>query len=771
MKEVRRVSKIELGTYFFLSLAALTGLFAFKYAGVQSDALHYYSYAVSLVWDHDFDLRNQFDHKLPPPAAGTVTNGNYFIDSETGRAFSLFNPGTGVLMSPLLVLGRVVDGLRGGPSRDPYSKYYQWFAGYASILCSALALALLFAILRRFFARNIAAAVPFVFLGGTNWLFYSVVFAGWSHSFALFLGVLLSWAFIRYVERKNGPSAALFGLAGGLLFSTRNFGAVVFGLLAAYLVFDHFRTRKSFGGGKALANGAATAGMFLVGAGPQLFAFLYFHGSPFRTSLSAASKAVLPFGFLEATPFRAISVSNLPYLSSNLFNLENGLFTVHPLFLVGLLGAIFLRPDASRLRVLTLSLLAVVFIFWFADSAYYDNWFQRAAGAGFGHRRFLDFLPLFVFGAAQAFEKGRARAWSRHALALLYALLFAAGLKLLYGFLFDSIGVYTARSSLGGLYGYLFKDWKMIVLGIGSYLVLVALVRRRPDHRNGRGPISWRKPIWAGIFCFAAMIPAAAIKSSPSWERQRFLPKRGFFLMYSHTPYVDLGGRWWGWPDGKKRAMIGREAPLRLPAPLQEGDLLLFRVSPNFRTGGEADLEIWAGGETIGKAQLLDGDRIYSFVVDKAYEASKRLMIKIAAGEAEIPRETAHFLEGRVILKEADNPPFGKIDAPRDESLSAEGHAVLEGWALADRSVVRVYAARSPEGPAVAEARFLEGTRPDVERVYVLYPELKRAAWRIDLDRSDESADGSRVLRLWVVAEDAAGRRTVLGKKTVVWRD
>jgi hypothetical protein len=39
------------------------------------------------------------------------------------------------------------------------------------------------------------------------------------------------------------------------------------------------------------------------------------------------------------------------------------------------------------------------------------------------------------------------------------------------------------------------------------------------------------------------------------------------------------------------------------------------------------------------------------------------------------------------------------------------------------------------------------------------------------IDRPKAVGDGSRLLRLWVVAEDAAGRRTVLGKKTVVWRD
>jgi len=766
-----RPAKLRLWIFFAVSLAVLSALYARGFLGIQSDALHYYSHAVSLVWDQDLDLKNQFDHPLPPPSSGTVANGNYFLDPKTGRAFSLFNPGTGILMTPFVILGRAVDGLGGGPLRDPYSKYYQWFAGYASVLCTALALTLLLAILKRYLSFGTAAAVPVIFLGGTNWLFYAIVFAGWSHSYALLLTAFLCWAFIRYGERNDAGSAALFGLAGGLLFSTRNFGVVILVLLAAYLVFDYFQNRKNYGVPKAVRNGAAATAFFLLGAVPQILAFAYLHGSPFRTGVSAAAGAALPFGFMEAAPFRAMSLSNLPYLSSNLFNLENGLFAVHPLFLAGVLGAIFFRPRDRRFRFLVLALSASVFVFWFADAAYYDNWFQRAAGAGFGHRRFLDFLPFFVFGAALALEKARRRAWSRHALHFVYAFLFAAGLKLLYGFLFDPAGLFAGRSSFAGLYGYLIGDWRTIVLWAAGFMVLSIVLSPRRSPWFGESAVSWRKPVIAGLCVLAIVLPAVVIKGSSSWERRRFLPKRGFFLMYSPTPYVDLKGRWWGRPDGQKRAMLGSEARLGLPAPLEKGDLLLFRLNPNIPGGGEAQLEVEAGGEVLGRATLENGDRIYSFPVEKEPGPAKSLSLEIAAGVAEIPREAAHFTEGRLILHEADNPPFGKIDLPRENDLSAAEQAVFEGWALADRGIARIFAAADPDGGPIAEAEFFEGTRPDVERIYVLYPGIKRAAWKIAIDRPKAPADEGRLLRLWIVAEDASGRRAVLGKKTIVWRD
>lgn len=766
-----RLSRARLAAYFAAILAVLSALYARGFLGLQSDALHYYSYAVSLVWDRDIDLKNQFDHPLPPPASGTVANGNYFLDPSTGRAFSLFNSGTGILMTPLIFLGRAIDGLGGGPPRDPYSKYYQWYAGYASVLSTALALTLLLAILGRYFSLGTAAAVPLIFLGGTNWLFYAVVFAGWSHSFALFLTAFLCWAFLRHGDRKNSSSAALFGLAGGLLFSTRNFGLVVFGLLGVLLAVDHIRNRKSLSLAKITANAAASASAFLLGAAPQFLALAYLHGSPFRTSVAAAARASLPFGFMEASPFRAMSLANLPYLSSNLFNLENGLFSVHPLFLAGVLGAVLLRPRDGRFRALVLAMTASVFVFWFADAAYYDNWFQRAAGSGFGHRRFLDFLPFFVFGAALALEKARARPWSRHALHFLYAVLFSAGLKLLHGFLFDPTGLYAGRSSWAGLQGYLLGDWRTFVLWAAASLVLFVVLGRNSRLPAKESAVSWRKPMVIALFGLAAIGPAVLIKRSEAWERQRFLPKRGFFLMYGHAPYADLRGRWWGWPDGQKRAMRGGVARLRLPAPLGRGDLLLFRLIPRFPAAVEAWLEVRAGAEFLGRARLEAGDRIYSFPVSKDFRSPKSLMIKIEADGAESPPGPVHFIEGRVVLREVESPPFGRIDVPDEDHLSAEGRAVIEGWALADRGIARVFAAVGPEDAPLAEAEFFEGTRPDVERVYVLYPGLKRSAWRMTIDRPRAAGDGTRILRLRVVAEDTAGRRAVLGKKTVVWRD
>jgi hypothetical protein len=756
--------------YFAACLAVLTPLFLRGYLGVQSDALYYYSTAVSLVWDGDLDLRNQFDHPRADSPGGTVASGQYFVDRTTGKAFSLFNPGTGILMVPLLALARGVDAARGNRHPDPYDAYYQRCAGFTSVILTALALALLFSILRTFCSAGAALVLPPLFLLGTNWLFYAVVFAGWSHAPALCLCVVLVWAFLNYERRRNVLSAALFGLAGGALFSTRNFGIVFFLTMAVALGVLEFR--RGLGGRtrNIAANASAGALFFFLGAAPQFYVFTFLHGSPFRTSLAAAARAVKPFGFLEAEPFQAIHWSNLAYLGSNLFNPENGLFAVHPLFLAGLLGAVLLRPKDARFRALMIGLWAGVFFLWLADAAYYDNWFHRAAGAGFGHRRFLDALPAFVFGAALIWEKAKENRWSRRAVALAYAILFSGATMLLYHFLFESKALFAARTSWLGLQGYLFGDVRTVAITAAAFIaILPALRTKRSPGEQPSGP-TFRKPALAGLLIAAALVPVFLFRGSPTWERGRFLAKKGFFLLYTLNPSVDVRGGSWGWPEGGKRALLGSEAPIRLPSPLSRGDTLLFRLEPNFNPSAGTSLEVALDGETIGRAALQDGDRIYAFPIEKDLGARKGLLLRVDPARA-VPRDApALFVfEGRVLLKESDDPPFGHIDLPEDDRIAVSGKTILEGWALDDRDLSRIYAV-GESGRVIADAERIAGARPEIGRIFVLYPDIYRTAWRIEFDPALLPDLRGRIVRLRIIAEDRAGHKTVLGGRTIYFR-
>ena len=753
------------GAYFILSLALLTVFYAGGFLGFQSDALYYYSVAVSIVWDQDLDLRNQYDRPFPGSPGGTVASGQYFVDRTTGKAFTLFNPGTGILMVPMLALARGIDAVRGGRHPNPYEAYYQRFAGSTSVILTAFALLLLFSILRRYTSLGAALALPPLFLFGTNWLFYAVIFAGWSHAYALFLTAFLAWTSLRRLERRDVVSAALFGLAGGALFTTRNFGIVIFVFFAAGLAAAELRNRRSQRGGSTLAGGFAAGLGFLLGAAPQLYAFAVLHGNPFRTSFAAAAEAVKPFGFLEAEPFRVLTLSNLPYLFSNLFNLENGLFVFHPLYLAGLAGAVLLGFRERRLRLLMTAFSAAAVIFWFADAAYYDNWFHRAAGSGFGHRRFLDLLPFFLFGAALIWEKARERRWSRPAAALGASLLLSCGIVLLYDILFESKALSEAKSTLFDLSAFLLKDVKTIFIAAAFYAVFLGAMRLRGQEGSAPALVAWRKPVLIGLTLAAMIVPAVLFRPAPSWERERFLPKKGFFLMHTLTPFVDLRGREWGWPEDSERALRGEGAAIGLPAPLKKGDSLLFRLRPNFAPDDRTTLEVNLGDEILGRRPVRSGDRIYAFPVEKDFGRRKNLYLKITPPAPVSPGEpSAFFVEGRVLFEGVNDPPFGYIDAPKDIRTVVAGPAVLEGWALDDRGLGRVFAFAEPE-IFLAEADLLEGTRPEIGRIFVIYPDIYRTAWKIRIDPAGPVSLRGKIVRVRVIAEDRSGNRTTLGRR------
>ena len=91
------------------------------------------------------------------------------------------------------------------------------------------------------------------------------------------------------------------------------------------------------------------------------------------------------------------------HLGSVLFDLRHGLFLYHPILLIGLIGCGFLwRKD----RILTVSIGIVFALQWILNAAISDWW----AGWSFGHRRFVNLLPLFALGFGLMIENLRRHA-------------------------------------------------------------------------------------------------------------------------------------------------------------------------------------------------------------------------------------------------------------------------------------------------------------------------------------------------------------------------
>jgi len=764
---------------FAISLAAFTAVFVKGFTGIHGDGAFYYSYAVSLLWDGDLDLRNQFDTPDPREPGKTYSRGLYSLDKTTGKAFSTYNLGAGLLMLPALAGGKLVDDLRGGRHPDPFDMVYQRLAGFTAAVISALTILLLISILRRYVSFGPALCLPFLFVPGSNWLFYASVFATWSHVYALFLLAATVWTLLLFLEKRNVWTALLFGLAGGLSFLTRNLSALTFAFLFSFTVYDFWKNRRSIRPGRSVALLALAGLAFFAGAAPQLTYDKAVHGSFFRTSWQAATEAPDAFGPFAKPDFRILEPAHLQFLYSNLANTDDGLFYCHPFYLIGLLGLIFLKPGDSRFRGLNNLLLANLFLFWFIDAAYFDNWFNRAAGAGFGHRRYLDMLPVFIFGAAGILEASRRRKSAKTAVLVLFAALTAAGAALLREFIAHYGAYYAARDSLFGLYGFLLGSPAGFAMFALVFLILLLLIRTDQTDMTGRPPWTLRKPLTVAAFAALFILPAFFFKPDASVNRRRFQAAGGSFKTATRTPLADFPGRDWGQPENGARPMRSSSAEIVLPAPLLENDVLLLKLTPLLpegRTGGMMNVRM--GPDFLGRFAVKAGRRVIPIRVPVGVSPGRTVSIQFENANPGPPAALLH--EGRVVFRERDDPPFGFVDLPSERAGLGAEPLVFDGWALDDRLVAGIAVKREPFKDELNPPRDADGLvplpytefkwkpRPDVENVEAVFPSMDQAGWDFRLARGAFPAAARGPVVIVVIAYDNKGQRTELGRKEII---
>jgi len=788
--------------YFFICLSILSLFFFRHFTGVQGDGIYYYSYTASILWDGDLDFKNQFDHpqKGDPSGTQTITGGNYFIDQTTGKAFSFFSPGTGLLMLPLTAIGRLATSLPFYPTTqsflnsvspscppsstghsilsearpdDSFSPFFLRLAGYTSVILTSLAVLLIFLILRRYLSSIVSALIPLVFLFGTNWLFYTVSFSMWSHAAA----------------------AGLFGLIGGFFFSTRNFSLIFFALFSLFFLYITAKETSRIISPSYIKHFILIALFFLIGASPQLASNFILHGNPFVTPFQAVQNCIRPLGSVGTHSFSPFNPRNLYLVYSTLFNSSNGLFYFHPLYLLGLIGLLVVRFRESTFQALVNLCAVGIYLFWLIDATYFDTWFHRAAGSGFGHRRFIDLLPVFIFGAAALVAHLRKKKLGGFLGALILSLLLTSGLLLFYLFTQNTSLFFQLHDSFSRLYGHLLQKSLFWIL-TALFFLLIFFVLNKEKKKEKACP----RPLAAMLVGIILIIfPAFLFRGDPNWQRERLQQKQGFFLMYSMDAYVKLPTTYWGLPQQGARPTLSFPARIILPAPLQKGDIVLFKITieephtnnqrANMSSNKEERLlflSLSVGQQFVGRRRLRPGRQILEFELKQNIPGSNanELVLELKP-RAETPSRVL-FHEGRIIFKEFDAPPFGYVDLPaQDKAILDEERLFLAGWVLDDRRVAEVVVARDllPEEDEdstscisfgdeklvmLGQAVFEESTRPDVEKVFVLYPGILHAGWKFELHRSLLPQCQYTSYTIHVIARDINGNKSELSCKKII---
>jgi hypothetical protein len=346
---------------------------------VSGDAVHYFVYIRSIVFDRDLRFQNDYMglYGLTGPVPGVEW---IFTPLPTGYVRNFMPIGSAIVWAPLYVfraLGAWLGFVAGlWPAPDGFSRAFQASAGFSGIAAATAGAWLSFSTARSIVDGRYALFATLAVWFGSSAVYYSLVSPNYSHANSMLATSLVLYAWWRTRGRQDAARYALLGASVGFAALVRWQDAVFLLVPAADLAWDlrsgpgqfsHRATRVS-------RNALACLAAAMVVFSPQNFAWWVIYGRPL----------LVPQGgdFMRWHEPHGLDV---------LFSTFRGLFTWTPIVAAALVGLLFLGSHRARVAVT----LALVFLAsWYANAAVADWW----AGEAFGARRFVSCFPIFVIG-------------------------------------------------------------------------------------------------------------------------------------------------------------------------------------------------------------------------------------------------------------------------------------------------------------------------------------------------------------------------------------
>jgi hypothetical protein len=344
---------------------------------IWSDQEGYYIYLPAVFVNGGFE-------NLP------CVNGCTFIPSSNGfTTFTKYTYGVALMEAPFFLVAHAVAPLL-GQERDGRSLVYIWAIMIAAICYMLLGLHLIIKVLRNHqFGETVSWLVPLGLLFGTNLFYYTFREAGMSHVYSFFLFSVLVYASDQKQASNKRVWDGLSALVLALIILIRPTNAIA-GLIPLFWgveLKDIQQKIKQF-----LTNyrwWAIFSVSLMIFFFPQLLYWKVLTGDYIFYSYGDE-------GFLYW---------NRPKIFQVLLSPQNGWLVYSPIVGVALLGiGLMLRDKVSDpwLPLVVLGLATYTFGSWWAW------WF----GGAYGHRCFVDFLPILSIPAAYAITKiDRLQSW------------------------------------------------------------------------------------------------------------------------------------------------------------------------------------------------------------------------------------------------------------------------------------------------------------------------------------------------------------------------
>ena len=371
---------------------------------IDGDALGYYAWLRSVVFDGDINFSNDYRLLTDELAedSGSLT------PLATGLVPNKWPPGSALLWAPLfLVVAAIVWTLNLVGAQIPFDGLalpFKLSAGVAGIAYATAGAWLCYDLARRIYSAAAAFWATLTLWLGGSLLYYSLVSPTYSHAMSLFVVALFTHAWYRTRVRDDLPRFALLGALAGLAGLVRSQDLIILVIPGLELLAGIWERRWSLAAacGRLAVLCVSCAAVF----SPQLWAWQTIYGTSVLNPHGGS-------GFFEWTR---------PAILQTLFSMRQGLVSWTPVVLLAALGLPWL---VKRDRMMGWAAAVTLFLALYVNAAAVMWW----GGHGFGGRRFVSYLPFLVLGLS-AFLASRPMA-SRPALVRL-ASLFLIGSNVLF---------------------------------------------------------------------------------------------------------------------------------------------------------------------------------------------------------------------------------------------------------------------------------------------------------------------------------------------------
>ena len=364
---------------------------------VIGDAVHYFVYLRSAVFDGDLRFRDEYV-RIYDLRGGEDGTEWVHEPTATGHTRNLMSIGPAVVWAPLYLAVTIAawlwHALGGGAAPDGYGRLFQASTGISGVLAATLGVYLAY---RSAIAVRGSGTREAIWAAITLWLasqalYYSLVSPTYSHAITMFSGGLFVLLWLTSRERQTVGRYALVGIVGGFAALVRWQDAVFLVVPAIEAVWIAVRPAPGAAASSAIERWrraslhlAVCAIASIVAFSPQMIVWQVLYGSPF----------LVPQGdsFMRWTE---------PALGGILFSDAHGLFTWTPIVLVSVIGLVML---AGREPLVATALGGALLLSWYANAAVSDWW----GGEAYGARRFVSCFPIFAIGLAAALRPLAAR--------------------------------------------------------------------------------------------------------------------------------------------------------------------------------------------------------------------------------------------------------------------------------------------------------------------------------------------------------------------------